>query len=85
VYHLYVVRTPERDDALRRLHAAGIGAGIHYPYAVHEHRAYRWLGYEPGAFPVAEAFARECLSLPLYPEMPVEAIARVAEVLRAGA
>jgi dTDP-4-amino-4,6-dideoxygalactose transaminase len=85
VYHLYVVRTPQRDEVLRRLQAAGIGAGIHYPYAVHEHRAYRWLGYEAGAFPVAEAFARECLSLPLYAEMPAEAIARVAEVLRAGA
>jgi len=85
VYHLYVVRTAERDGTLRRLHAAGIAAGIHYPYAVHEHRAYRWLGYRSGAFPAAEAFARECLSLPLYPEMPAEAVARVAEVLRAGA
>ncbi len=85
VHHLYVVRTPDRDAALRRLHAAGIGAGIHYPYAVHEHRAYRWLGYGPGAFPVAESLARQCLSLPLYPEMPAAAIARVTEALRTGA
>jgi len=85
VYHLYVVRTAERDETLRRLHAAGIGAGIHYPHAVHEHRAYRWLGYRPGAFPAAEGLARRCLSLPLYPEMPAEAIGRAAEVLRTGA
>jgi dTDP-4-amino-4,6-dideoxygalactose transaminase len=85
VYHLYVIRTADRDGALRRLRAAGIDAGIHYPSAVHEHRAYRWLGYGAGAFPVAEAFARQCLSLPLYPEMPAGVVARVAEVLRAGA
>jgi len=82
VHHLYVVRVADRDAVLERLHRAGIGAGIHYPAAVHEHGAYAWLGYEAGAFPVAEAMARECLSLPLYAEMPAEAVPRAVDVLR---
>jgi dTDP-4-amino-4,6-dideoxygalactose transaminase len=84
-YHLYVVRLGQRDEALRRLHAAGIGAGIHYPLALHEHAAYRWLGYRLGDFPVAEEQARRCLSLPLYPEMPESVIADVTRILRGEA
>ncbi len=82
-HHLYVVRTAERDEALAALQAAGIGAALHYPFAVHELGAYRWLGRGPGSFPVAEDWARRCLSLPLYPEMPEEAIERAREVLAA--
>lgn len=82
VYHLYVVRVANREAVLQRLHRAGIGAGIHYPAAVHEHGAYAWLGHAPGDFPVAEAIARECLSLPLYAEMPAEAVPRAVDVLR---
>jgi len=85
VFHLYVVRVADRDPVMGRLRAAGITAGIHYPYAVHEHRAYAWLGYGPGAFPAAEDLARRCVSLPLYPEMPEEAVARVAHALRVPA
>jgi len=69
VYHLYVVRVAERDAVLKSLVAQGIGAGIHYPWALHELRAYRSLGYRQGAFPVAEQWARQCLSLPIYPEL----------------
>jgi dTDP-4-amino-4,6-dideoxygalactose transaminase len=85
VYHLYVIRMHDRDAALERLRGAGIGAGIHYPFAVHEQDAYRWLGYGRGAFPAAETIARECLSLPLYAELPRGAVARAAAALRAGA
>jgi dTDP-4-amino-4,6-dideoxygalactose transaminase len=69
VHHLYVVRLPRRDAVLKALNAQGIGAAIHYPFAVHELTAYASLGYQPGAFPVAEDWARRCLSLPLYPEL----------------
>jgi dTDP-4-amino-4,6-dideoxygalactose transaminase len=82
-FHLYVIRLAERDAALAALQAAGIGAGLHYPFAVHELGAYRWLGYGPGSFPVAEDWARRCLSLPIYAELPPEAVRRAAEVLRA--
>src|SRR6185503_18616873 len=61
IYHLYVVRTDDRDAALDALNKAGIGAAIHYPFAVHEHAAYAWLGYKPGSFPVSESWARRCL------------------------
>ncbi len=69
VHHLYVVRLPRRDAVLKALNARGIGAAIHYPFAVHELTAYASLGYRPGAFPVAEDWARRCLSLPLYAEL----------------
>lgn len=84
VYHLYVVRVEQRDAMLRRLNKAGLQAGIHYPFAVHELDAYRGLGYPPGAFPVAERWARRCLSLPIYAELPGEAINRAASVLAEG-
>ena len=81
VYHLYVIRTENRDEALAALNAAGIGAALHYPFAVHQLGAYRWLGYSPGTFPVSEDWARRCLSLPIYAEMPEEAVARAQDVL----
>lgn len=81
VYHLYVVRVAARDAALERLVEGGIGAGIHYPFAVHELGACRDLGYATGDFPVAEDWARRCLSLPIYAEMPADAVERAAGIL----
>jgi dTDP-4-amino-4,6-dideoxygalactose transaminase len=69
VHHLFVVRLPRRDQVLQQLQAQGIGAGIHYPLPLHLQPAYRFLGYEPGSFPVAEAAAGQVLSLPIFPEM----------------
>ena len=69
VHHLHVVRLAGRDAALKGLNARGIGAGIHYPFALHELQAYASLGHGRGAFPVAEDWARRCLSLPIYPEL----------------
>ncbi len=82
IHHLYVVRLERRDAALAKLQEAGIGAGLHYPFAVHQLGAYKWLGYTPGAFPVSEDWAHRCLSLPIYAEMPHEAVERAAEVLK---
>jgi len=84
VWHLYVVRVPERDRVLAALQAAGIGASIHYPTPIHLTGAYRSLGYGPGSFPVAEAAAEEILSLPLYPHItPVQQQRVVAELKEA--
>lgn len=69
VWHLYVVRVPQRDRVLGALRAAGIGASIHYPTPIHLTGAYRGLGYGPGSFPMAEAAAEEILTLPLYPHI----------------
>lgn len=81
VWHLYVVRVPDRDTVLKRLHEVGIGAGIHYPVPVHLTGAFDWLGYRPGAFPVAEQAAGEILSLPLFAEITPAQQERVVAVL----
>jgi dTDP-4-amino-4,6-dideoxygalactose transaminase len=84
VYHLFVVRTPERDRVLGYLQAHGIGAGVHYPIPVHLQPAYAPLGLRPGSFPHAERAAREVLSLPLYPEIAAAQQQEVAAALRAA-
>ncbi len=83
VYHLYVVRTDDREGMLNHLAKAGIGTGIHYPVPLHEQNAYRSLKYAKGDFPVAEKVARQVVSLPMYPQLTAEQQRRVAdEVLR---
>ncbi|GAA3632495.1 DegT/DnrJ/EryC1/StrS family aminotransferase [Microlunatus ginsengisoli] len=82
VWHLYVVRVPNRDAVLHSLHEAGIGAGIHYPYPLHLTRAYAGLGYQFGDFPVSERAANEILSLPLFPHITQAQQRQVVEALR---
>jgi dTDP-4-amino-4,6-dideoxygalactose transaminase len=81
-WHLYVIRTPQRDALLEHLQANGIGAGVHYPVPLHLQPAYAELGYSRGALPVSEEVADTCLSLPLYPEMTGVQQERVAAVIR---
>jgi dTDP-4-amino-4,6-dideoxygalactose transaminase len=69
VFHLYVIRVPERDRVLSYLHQQGIGAVIHYPIPPHLSPAFAHLGYTQGSFPITEKLAAEVLSLPLYPEL----------------
>jgi dTDP-4-amino-4,6-dideoxygalactose transaminase len=78
VYHLYVVRVQEREALREHLTRAGIGTGIHYPVPCHLQRAYASLGYRTGDFPHTEQCAAAILSLPMYPELTEEQIARVA-------
>ncbi|WP_375686964.1 DegT/DnrJ/EryC1/StrS family aminotransferase [Pseudooceanicola sp. LIPI14-2-Ac024] len=75
--HVYAVRVPDRARLQAELTDAGIGTNIHYPKPVHLHPAYADLGYGPGDLPHAEAYARETLSLPLYPELAPLDIERV--------
>jgi dTDP-4-amino-4,6-dideoxygalactose transaminase len=81
VWHLYVVRVPDRDRVLRSLHENGVGAGIHYPTPVHLTDAFGYLEIKPGACPVAEQAAEEILSLPLYPHITAVAQEYVANAL----
>jgi dTDP-4-amino-4,6-dideoxygalactose transaminase len=81
VWHLYTVRVPNRDRVLKEMHAAGIGAGIHYPVPIHLTTAFAGLGYPEGAFPVAEQASRDLLSLPLFAEITEAQQERVASVL----
>jgi len=70
VWHLFVVRSARRDALQAHLAARGIGTLIHYPVPPHLQAAYQSLGYGSGDFPAAEAWAREALSLPLWPGVP---------------
>lgn len=83
VYHLYVVRTPDRESLMTALKRAGIGTAIHYPIPLHLQKAYAYLGYSEGSFPVAERAAREILSLPMFPQLTGEQQARVAAEIAA--
>jgi dTDP-4-amino-4,6-dideoxygalactose transaminase len=81
VYHLYVVRTEDREGLMAHLGKAGIGTGIHYPIPLHRQRAYEALGYKAGDFPVCEKIAAEIVSLPMYPQLTPEQQARVVREL----
>jgi len=82
VYHVYTVRTKERDNLQAKLQAEGIQTAIHYPVPAHLQPAFADLGYGVKSFPVAEAASRQVLSLPMYPELSTEAIAEVCRVVR---
>ncbi|MBB3657684.1 dTDP-4-amino-4,6-dideoxygalactose transaminase [Rhizobium sp. BK650] len=81
VYHVYAIRSRDRDGLQRVLTAEGIQSGLHYPIPVHLQKAHADLGHQAGDFPVSEAAAGEVLSLPIYPEMPAWHVDQVAAAL----
>ncbi len=81
-YHLYVVRHPRRDELKAYLDANGVGCALHYPLPLHLQKCYANLGYKNGDFPFAEKAGRECLSLPIYPELTDAQIDRVAAAVK---
>lgn len=86
VWHLYVIRVPDRDRdrVLAEMREAGVGVGIHYPAPIHRTRAFASLGAHSGpgpAFPVAERLASELLTLPLYPHITAAEQDQVVEAL----
>jgi dTDP-4-amino-4,6-dideoxygalactose transaminase len=81
VYHLFVVRSVRRDDVAGELERRGIQTLVHYPHAVHEHRAYHGLA-RPGRLGRSERLAREVLSLPLYPELTDDEVRVIASAVR---
>lgn len=82
VYHLYVIRTDQRDDLKFFLDNKGIETLIHYPIPPHLQRAYKDLGYKNGSFPIAENLAKTTLSLPIYPGLSESNIQRIIEEIR---
>jgi dTDP-4-amino-4,6-dideoxygalactose transaminase len=82
VWHLYVIRVPDRDEVARTLGELGIGNGIHYPVPVHLTPAFRSLRYKSGDFPVTEATVGQILSLPMFPHITEEQQVRVVEALQ---
>jgi len=85
VYHIYCVRTRQRDKVLRYLAANGVNCGIHYPVPIHLQDAYKDLGLGPGSFPIAEGLASQILSLPMYAELTQQQVEFVAEQVRKAA
>jgi dTDP-4-amino-4,6-dideoxygalactose transaminase len=69
VWHLFVVRHPNRDLFMQKLAERGVQTQIHYPIPPHEQRAYAHLGYAPQDFPLAHQLAKEVISLPIGPHM----------------
>ncbi|NOX38771.1 MAG: DegT/DnrJ/EryC1/StrS family aminotransferase [Calditrichaeota bacterium] len=82
VYHLFVVRVKERERLQQFLKDKGIATGFHYKYPLHLQKAYQYLGYKEGDFPVTEKVMKEIISLPMYPELHREQIEYVVDSIR---
>jgi dTDP-4-amino-4,6-dideoxygalactose transaminase len=82
VYHIYAVRSTDREELQQVLQSEGIQTGLHYPIPVHLQEAHADLGYKPGDFPQSEAAAREVLSLPMFPEMTSAQVEQVVATMR---
>ena len=83
VFHLYVIRTADREGMGAHLKTSGIGSGIHYPIPLHLQKAYSSMGYKAGDFPECEKAAGEIISLPMFPQLTADQQATVVrEVLR---
>ena len=85
VYHVYAVRSGDRDGLQRQLQADGIQTGLHYPVPVHLQEAHADLGHKAGDFLESESAARQVLSLPMFPELASEHVRAVAAALRHAA
>jgi len=82
IYHLYVIRCEDRDALQEHLTERGVGTAVHYPVPIHLQGAYRWLNLGRGSFPIAERYAEQVLSLPIYPELTDAKVRQVAAHIR---
>ena len=81
VYHVFAIRTTERDALAAQLGKASIQTGLHYPIPVHLQPAHADLGYQRGDFPEAEAAAGQVLSIPIYPELTFDQARQVTNLI----
>jgi len=81
IYHVYAIRTQNRDAIISTLAEKDISCGIHYPVPIHLQEAYRFLGHKEGSFPIAERCTEQLLSLPMFPELSQEQVERVCHEL----
>ncbi|RYE04852.1 MAG: aminotransferase, partial [Sphingobacteriales bacterium] len=82
VYHLYVIRSGQRDSLQKHLQNSNVGTLIHYPVPPHMQGAYESIGHKKGDFPIAEEIADTCLSLPLWPGMNASHVAFISEKIK---
>ncbi len=81
-FHLYVIRVKERERLMSYLKDNGIETAIHYPVALHNMQAYKYLGHVPENFPIANKYQDEILSLPMYPELSEEQIIFISQIIK---
>ncbi len=81
VYHQYTLRSPKRDKIQKTLRDRDIASVVYYPVPLHLQEAVSFLGHKKGDFPVAEDAAEKVLSLPIYPELPEEAVKEIAALI----
>ncbi|MBA3648951.1 MAG: DegT/DnrJ/EryC1/StrS family aminotransferase [Chitinophagales bacterium] len=79
VFHIYLIRTEKRDELKKYLASRNVETMIHYPVPPHLQKAYSYLGYKRGEFPIAETIAETCLSLPMYPNLSSVSVEYVCE------
>jgi len=77
-FHQYTIRAPRRDELRSHLASKDIGSEIYYPVPLHLQECFKSLGYKEGDLPESERAAKECLSLPVYPELTEEQLEYVA-------
>ncbi|MOA35927.1 dTDP-3-amino-3,6-dideoxy-alpha-D-galactopyranose transaminase [compost metagenome] len=80
-YHLYVIRSKQRDELQRFLHEKGVETAVHYPTALPNMACYKYLGHTKDDFPIASQYQDEILSLPMYAELTSEQIEYVAQCI----
>jgi dTDP-4-amino-4,6-dideoxygalactose transaminase len=88
IFNQYTIRCSRRDDLMDFLTRSGVGSEIYYPAPLHLQECFAYLGYKPGDLPVTERASRECLSLPIYPELTEEmrryVVGQIAEFYRSA-
>ena len=82
VYHLFVARVTHREAAMAELKSRGIETGIHYPIALPNLMAYRYLGHTPEDFPIATKYSKEIISLPMFPELTEDQLQYVCDQIK---
>lgn len=81
VYHQYTLRSTKRDEIQKALRDNDVSSVVYYPIPLHLQEAVSFLGHKKGDFPVAEEAAEKVLSLPIYPELPEEAVKEIAAII----
>ena len=81
VYHLFVIRCLDREKCRKYLNENGIPSGIHYPVPIHLQKAYNFLDYNYGDFPITEKYSECILSIPIYPELDINTIEQISKLI----
>jgi dTDP-4-amino-4,6-dideoxygalactose transaminase len=81
-YHLYVIKTDNRDELASYLKQNGVNTAIHYPIALHNMNAYKYLNYTRSNFPNASFNEKKILSLPMFPELSKKQIIYISDLIK---